>query len=135
MAHQIPHPPVMNLLHMQPSVCESRLHLAAIVSFKVNLSFVVFLFSEIEKAIGKLQKNHLRHMQVYDPLGGDENKRRLGEKYYQFTHGVGKHDVSIKIPHKVNNAKMGYLEDRRPSSNGDPYAICNAIVRTCLLDE
>jgi glutamine synthetase len=28
---------------------------------------------------------------------------------------------------------QGYFEDRRPSSNCDPYAVTDAIVRTCCL--
>jgi len=28
---------------------------------------------------------------------------------------------------------QGYFEDRRPSSNCDPYSVTDAIVRTCLL--
>ncbi len=32
-------------------------------------------------------------------------------------------------------AFQGYFEDRRPSSNCDPYCVTGAIVRTVLLDE
>ncbi|CAI8032688.1 Glutamine synthetase 1, mitochondrial, partial [Geodia barretti] len=32
-------------------------------------------------------------------------------------------------------AGRGYLEDRRPSSNGDPYLVCEALVRTAVLDD
>ncbi|CAI8032689.1 Glutamine synthetase 1, mitochondrial, partial [Geodia barretti] len=34
-----------------------------------------------------------------------------------------------------NEAGRGYLEDRRPSSNGDPYLVCEALVRTAVLDD
>lgn len=30
--------------------------------------------------------------------------------------------------------KCGYLEDRRPSSNCDPYLVTESLVRTTLLD-
>lgn len=36
-----------------------------------------FVDSEIEKAIDKLSKHHLRHIQAYDPKGGKDNERRL----------------------------------------------------------
>lgn len=34
-------------------------------------------FSEIEKAIDKLSKVHMKHIKVYDPRGGKDNERRL----------------------------------------------------------
>ena len=31
-------------------------------------------------------------------------------------------EASIRIPiHTINNSELGYLEDRRPSANVDPY--------------
>ena len=41
------------------------------------------------------------------------------------------------LPHDVCvcAAGRGYLEDRRPSSNGDPYLVCEALVRTAVLDD
>lgn len=41
-------------------------------------------FSEIEKAIDKLSRHHLRHIQAYDPKGGKDNERRL----------TGRHETS-----------------------------------------
>jgi glutamine synthetase len=35
----------------------------------------------------------------------------------------------------VEQKGYGYLEDRRPSSNCDPYVAADRIIRTCLLDE
>lgn len=43
--------------------------------------------------------------------------------------------ASIRIPRGVAEDKKGYFEDRRPSSNCDPYSVVEAIVRTCLLNE
>ncbi|CAI8032730.1 Glutamine synthetase 1, mitochondrial [Geodia barretti] len=34
-----------------------------------------------------------------------------------------------------NYTGRGYLEDRRPSSNSDPYLVCEALVRTAVLDD
>jgi glutamine synthetase len=35
------------------------------------------------------------------------------------------------VPHSfVNNGYRGYLEDRRPNSQGDPYAIASQILKT-----
>ena len=39
--------------------------------------------------------------------------------------------ASIRIPHSfVNNGYKGYLEDRRPNSQGDPYKIASRILQT-----
>ena len=36
---------------------------------------------------------------------------------------------------QVNDDGKGYLEDRRPSSNCDPYRVIEALVRTIVLDD
>ena len=39
--------------------------------------------------------------------------------------------ASIRVPHSfVNNGYKGYLEDRRPNSQGDPYQIASQILKT-----
>ena len=40
--------------------------------------------------------------------------------------------ASIRVPHScfVNNSYKGYLEDRRPNSQGDPYQIASQILKT-----
>ena len=48
------------------------------------MSVSVYVGSEIEKAIDKLSKQHLRHIQAYDPHGGKDNERRL----------TGRHETS-----------------------------------------
>lgn len=44
----------------------------------------IFIDREIEKAIDKLSKQHIRHITAYDPHGGKDNERRL----------TGKHETS-----------------------------------------
>lgn len=94
----------------------------------------------IEQCIEKLSKKQMEHITRYDPRGGEDNKRRLTGKYEtatydKFTSGVGNRSVSVRIPRGVADAKKGYLEDRRPSANADPYSVCEMIVRTCILDK
>ena len=39
--------------------------------------------------------------------------------------------ASVRVPHSfANNGYKGYLEDRRPNSQGDPYAIASQILKT-----
>ncbi|ALC39761.1 Gs2 [Drosophila busckii] len=94
----------------------------------------------IEAAIEKLSKQHDRHIKAYDPKEGKDNERRLVGRLEtssidKFSWGVANRGVSVRVPRGVATAGKGYFEDRRPSSNCDPYAVCGAIVRTCLLNE
>lgn len=95
---------------------------------------------EIKKAIEKLSRNHVKHIQAYDPKGGKDNLRRLTgdndtSSIYDFSAGIANRGVSVRIPRDVAEKKRGYLEDRRPSSNCDPYVVCEAIIKTCILDD
>lgn len=94
----------------------------------------------IEEAIEKLSKRHERHIKAYDPKEGKDNERRLVGRLEtssidKFSWGVANRAVSVRVPRGVATAGKGYLEDRRPSSNCDPYAVCDALIRTCLLNE
>lgn len=95
---------------------------------------------EIEKAIEKMSLQHDRHIRAYDPRGGKDNERRLTGKHEtssirQFNSGVANRGASIRIPRGVSDAGKGYFEDRRPSSNCDPYAVIDAILTTVCLNE
>ncbi|XP_030598576.1 glutamine synthetase-like [Archocentrus centrarchus] len=94
----------------------------------------------IEQAIEKLSKRHAEHIHVYDPHDGQDNIRRLTGRYetssiHEFSAGVANRGSSIRIPRQVGQEKKGYFEDRRPAANCDPYAVTEAIARTCLLEE
>jgi glutamine synthetase len=94
----------------------------------------------IEEAIEKLSKRHAKHIKVYDAKGGKDNLRRLTGHHetasiHQFSAGIANRGCSIRIPRSVGEEKKGYLEDRRPAANCDPYAVTDMIVRTTILDE
>jgi len=96
--------------------------------------------AEIEKAIEYLRKNHEKHIAKYDPRGGLDNSRRLTGRHETsnintFAAGVANRGASVRIPRQVADDGFGYFEDRRPSSNCDPYVVSEAIVRTCCLHE
>ncbi|CAI8018859.1 Glutamine synthetase 1, mitochondrial [Geodia barretti] len=100
----------------------------------------VFGRQVMEEAIQRLEKRHKEHIILYDPSGGVDNSRRLTGLHEtahidQFFWGVAHRGASIRIPRGVAQAGRGYLEDRRPSSNGDPYLVCEALVRTAVLDD
>jgi glutamine synthetase len=90
--------------------------------------------NEIYKAIELLGDKHAEHMEVY----GEFNKLRLTGKhetasYTVFTHGKADRGASIRIGNKTINDGFGYFEDRRPSSNMDPYLVTAKIFETTCL--
>ncbi|CAD6194291.1 unnamed protein product [Caenorhabditis auriculariae] len=95
-------------------------------------------YKAIEEAIHKLSKVHLEHIAYYDPHGGRDNERRLTgahetETIDAFSSGVANRECSIRIPRQVFDDQCGYFEDRRPSSNCDPYTVTAAVTKTCCL--
>ena len=51
--------------------------------------------------------------------------------YNEFSYGVSNRGASIRIPWQVEVDKKGYIEDRRPNANCDPYVVTRLIVETC----
>jgi glutamine synthetase len=72
------------------------------------------------------------HIAVY----GAFNDQRLTGKHetasiHDFSYGISDRGASLRIPiYTVSNGWKGYLEDRRPASNGDPYKIAGRIIKT-----
>lgn len=67
--------------------------------------------------------------------GSDNDQRLTGlhetQSIDQFSYGVSDRGASIRIPiYTVHNNWNGYLEDRRPAGNADPYRVINHIVST-----
>ena len=72
------------------------------------------------------------HIAVY---GADNDQRLTGEhetqRIDQFSFGVSDRGASIRIPvGTVTNGWKGWLEDRRPASNADPYKVASEIIKT-----
>jgi glutamine synthetase len=51
--------------------------------------------------------------------------------YNEFSYGVSNRGASVRIPWQVEVDKKGYIEDRRPNANCDPYVVTRLIVDTC----
>jgi glutamine synthetase len=68
------------------------------------------------------------HIQNY---GSDNHLRLTGKHETQsinkFSWGVSDRGASIRAPKVVGEIWKGYLEDRRPASNGNPYSILRVI--------
>ena len=86
---------------------------------------------DIEEACLLLSYKHEEHMKVY---GGGNERRLTGLHETQaidsFNWGVSDRGASIRIPWQVDKDGKGYLEDRRPSANCDPYKVSKRLVET-----
>jgi glutamine synthetase len=85
----------------------------------------------VRAACEKLGKKHKEHIAVY----GAGNDKRLTGKHEtcsinEFRFGVSDRGASIRIPMATANNKSGYLEDRRPAANLDPYQVCARLIQT-----
>jgi glutamine synthetase len=85
----------------------------------------------IKDACEKLSKKHEEHIAVY----GSSNEERLTGLHEtcsinDFRYGVSDRGASIRIPMDTANDGFGYLEDRRPSANMDPYEVCFVLIDT-----
>lgn len=92
----------------------------------------------IMAAIKKLELKHEDHVKWYDPKGGEDNKRRLTGQHEtssisNFSYGIGDRGASIRVSQQVYDEKKGFLEDRRPAANADPYRVTEIMCRTVLL--
>ncbi len=52
------------------------------------------------------------------------------QHWSKFSYGVSDRGASVRIPAAVAGDKRGYLEDRRPNSNIDPYVVSALMVET-----
>jgi len=85
-----------------------------------------------EALMAAFDKYKNEHIAVYGP---DNHLRLTGlhetQSIDKFNYGVANRGASIRVPHSfVNNGYKGYLEDRRPNSQGDPYKIASRILQT-----
>lgn len=92
---------------------------------------------EIYKACELLKDKHKEHLEEYGDIR--ENKLRLTgihetASFDKFTYGVSDRGASIRIPLGAVTG-IGYLEDRRPASNMDPYRVTAKILETVCCDK
>tara|TARA_B110000438_G_C15718741_1_gene608771 strand:+ start:114 stop:881 length:768 start_codon:yes stop_codon:yes gene_type:complete len=66
-------------------------------------------------------------------LGSEERLTGAHEtqRYDQFSYGVSDRGASVRIPWQVHLDQKGYIEDRRPNANMDPYVVTRLITNTC----
>jgi len=89
-----------------------------------NKDYFMSLFNAFES-------RHEDHIKAY----GSNNHLRLTGEYEtqaidKFSWGVSDRGASIRVPQDTAKEWKGYVEDRRPGSNADPYKIIREIVNS-----
>ena len=78
-----------------------------------------------------LGKNVDKHVENY---GFGIEMRLTGhhetQHYSKFSYGVSDRGASIRIPWVTAQEKKGYIEDRRPNANMDPYVVSRLLTHT-----
>ena len=89
--------------------------------------------NEIIRVCNRLEKTHMEHMQVYGRFN-DERLTGFHEtsSINDFSWGISNRGCSIRIPLNVNKDGCGYLEDRRPSANLDPYLVVEKLMKSVM---
>jgi glutamine synthetase len=82
------------------------------------------------------ESRHEDHIKSY----GSENHLRLTGNFEtqsidKFSWGVSDRGASIRVPQDTAKDWKGYVEDRRPGSNADPYKIIKEIVKSLIMTE
>ncbi|KAH9249456.1 hypothetical protein BASA81_012818 [Batrachochytrium salamandrivorans] len=85
-------------------------------------------------AVEKLGARHKEHIAKY----GEGNSARLTGHHEtasmeKFSWGVANRGASIRVGSETAEKGYGYLEDRRPAANMDPYIVCSMIFETTSL--
>lgn len=88
-------------------------------------------YNEIYNVCEKLSKTHAKHIKNY----GNDNEKRLTGKYEtsdinNFSYGEANRATSVRIPINVVKERKGYIEDRRPAANMNPYLVINEFLNT-----
>ncbi len=88
--------------------------------------------SVYEEICEKFRPRVKEHIAVY---GADNDQRLTGlhetQSIDKFSYGVSDRGASIRIPIiTVEQGWKGWLEDRRPASNADPYKVAAVIIAT-----
>jgi len=87
------------------------------------------VIKKVCEAFGKVAAEHIAEY-------GEGNDKRLTGQHEtcsikEFKFGVADRGASIRIPRTAEKTGKGYMEDRRPAGNCDPYRVAARIMKTC----
>lgn len=82
-----------------------------------------------------LGKRHDLHIANYG-AGIEDRLTGMHEtaSFREFSYGVSDRGASVRIPWQVEIDRRGYIEDRRPCANMDPYTVTRLIIETVTGD-
>jgi glutamine synthetase len=88
-------------------------------------------YDAIIKACESLAPKRAEHVALYghgieDRLTGSHETA----PYTEYSYGVSNRGASVRIPWQVEVDQKGYIEDRRPNANCDPYDVCYIMIDT-----
>jgi glutamine synthetase len=80
------------------------------------------------EALGERSEDHVKAYGagIEDRLTGSHETA----PWTEFSYGVSNRGASVRIPWQVAQDKKGYIEDRRPNANMDPYDVTRLITET-----
>ncbi|MSO37180.1 MAG: glutamine synthetase [Acidimicrobiia bacterium] len=88
-------------------------------------------YPPIIAACEALEKRASEHVECY---GANIDLRLTGlhetAPWNEFSYGVSDRGASVRIPWQVEIDQKGYIEDRRPNANMDPYVVSRLITET-----
>lgn len=88
-------------------------------------------YDAVVAAAEALGTRALLHVENY---GHGISDRLTGEHetapWNEFSYGVSNRGASVRIPWQVEVDRKGYLEDRRPNANCDPYKVTELMIET-----
>lgn len=73
-----------------------------------------------------------RYLEMVKQYGHGIEERLTGahetQKWDTFSYGVSDRGASVRIPWQVEQDQKGYIEDRRPNANVDPYVVTRLLM-------
>lgn len=114
---------------IHPNISGSGCH----VNFSTNSTRRENGYNTILEYSNRFKYKHLDLIKCCSEL----NKERLSGKFETakwdtFTWGIGTRNTSIRIPNDTFKSGCGYLEDRRPGADIDPYLYLTTMCRIAL---
>jgi glutamine synthetase len=90
--------------------------------------------NEYEACVAAAEALSTRHDLHIANYGHRIEERLTGQhetcSYKEFRYGVSDRGASVRIPWQVARDGKGYIEDRRPNANCDPYVVTRLIIDT-----
>ena len=84
------------------------------------------------EALGKHVDEHVANYGI--GIESPSDRRARDGALQQFSYGTSDRGASIRIPWQTAKDKKGWLEDRRPNANIDPYVVARLMVETVCGD-